>query len=182
MGSCARFKIVWCAAVAVFLVPGFEALAQGAETRFATPPTESQLIEALQPKQMIRTRGLQPSTVTPEEANPAVALDIQFEFDSTALTDNARAQLDVLGAAITSTELRDYSFRLTGHTDSVGSASYNMRLSEGRALSVRNYLISAFKIEPAKLQNVGKGESEPHDSSNPEAAINRRVVILNLGK
>jgi outer membrane protein OmpA-like peptidoglycan-associated protein len=173
---------MWCAAVAVFLVPGFEALAQGTETYFATPPTESELIEALRPKQRLKTRGLQPTTVTPAESNPAVALDIQFEFDSAALTDNARAQLNVLGAAITSTELRDYRYRLTGHTDSIGSASYNMRLSKARARSVRNYLITAFNIEPTTLQNVGKGETEPRDPGNPEADINRRVVILNLGK
>jgi outer membrane protein OmpA-like peptidoglycan-associated protein len=111
-----------------------------------------------------------------------VSLDIKFEFDSARLTAGAKQQLDVLGAAITSAELRDYRFRLTGHTDSSGSASYNQRLSELRAQSTRNYLVERYGINPRGLEVLGKGEAQPLDPNNPENPTNRRVVVENIGK
>jgi outer membrane protein OmpA-like peptidoglycan-associated protein len=177
-----RLTVVLSAAFAVLLVPWTGPLAQTNEKTFQGEPTKEELIEALQPKQSpIRTRGLQPTTAQPAEP-PAVSLDIKFEFDSARLTQDAMRQLDVLGAAITSQELRDYRFRLSGHTDSTGSAAYNLRLSQLRAQSTRSYLIDRYGINPGSLDVIGKGEAEPLDPGNPEDAKNRRVVVENIGK
>ncbi len=66
--------------------------------------------------------------------------------------------------------------RIEGHTDSVGPARRNQRLSEGRAKSVRKYLISK-GVDPSRLSSVGYGEDRPiEDNSSPEGReINRRV-------
>lgn len=67
---------------------------------------------------------------------------------------------------------------VAGHTDNVGSAAYNQKLSERRALSVAQYL-EARKVNAMRLATVGKGESVPIESNATEAGrqANRRVEI-----
>jgi OOP family OmpA-OmpF porin len=72
---------------------------------------------------------------------------------------------------------------ISGHTDSEGSESYNQKLSEGRAKSVVNYLISK-DIEATRMKAVGYGESKPIDTNFNDAgqARNRRVEFTLLKK
>lgn len=65
---------------------------------------------------------------------------------------------------------------ISGHTDAVGSASYNQRLSEARARSVRQYLIQQ-GIDPARLVAKGYGESSPiaPNTTREGRAKNRRI-------
>ncbi len=65
-----------------------------------------------------------------------------------------------------------------GHTDSDGTAAYNLDLSDRRADSVANYL-SAQRVDPRRLQVTGFGESRPIASnrSGSGKAQNRRVEI-----
>jgi outer membrane protein OmpA-like peptidoglycan-associated protein len=67
---------------------------------------------------------------------------------------------------------------VVGHTDSVGSDSYNMDLSIRRAQSVVNYF-SGQGIEQNRLVALGRGESEPRASNDTEAGrqLNRRVEL-----
>ena len=67
---------------------------------------------------------------------------------------------------------------IAGHTDNVGTAQYNQKLSERRALSVAQYLESRH-VNPVRLSTVGKGESVPIESNSTEAGrqANRRVEI-----
>jgi outer membrane protein OmpA-like peptidoglycan-associated protein len=67
---------------------------------------------------------------------------------------------------------------IAGHTDNVGTAEYNQKLSERRALSVAQYL-EARHVNPVRLSTVGKGESVPLESNSTEAGrqANRRVEI-----
>ncbi len=86
---------------------------------------------------------------------------------------------DVLNSVVI--VLKEYektSVDVIGHTDSVGSATYNQRLSEERARSVAEYL-SGQGILPARLLVAGMGESQPVASNaTPEGrAQNRRVTI-----
>ena len=68
----------------------------------------------------------------------------------------------------------------------MGSASYNMRLSQARAESVRNYLITYHHIDPSRLIAKGYGETMPiADNTTREGrAMNRRVEfkILSVGE
>ena len=67
---------------------------------------------------------------------------------------------------------------IAGHTDNVGTAQYNEKLSERRALAVASYLESR-QVNAARLSTVGKGESFPIESNSTEAGrrANRRVEI-----
>ena len=111
----------------------------------------------------------------------AIALEIQFDFDSATLTGGARQVLDQLGGALKSDALESFAFLVEGHTDSVGSEGYNLDLSERRARAVSTYLTREFGVEAARLKTIGRGEAEPFDVSNPASGVNRRVQIVNLG-
>lgn len=54
---------------------------------------------------------------------------------------------------------------VTGHTDRIGTAKYNQKLSERRAAAVKNYLVSQ-GIPAERIRTVGKGESEPNPYAN----------------
>jgi len=68
--------------------------------------------------------------------------------------------------------------RIAGHTDSRGSDEYNQRLSEARAKSVYEYLISQ-GISADRLSYIGYGESRPIDTNDTEEGRqnNRRVEL-----
>ena len=67
---------------------------------------------------------------------------------------------------------------VAGHTCNIGTDQYNQRLSERRANSVRQYLVSK-GIDANRLSAVGYGESRPKYSNDTEETrrLNRRVEI-----
>jgi OOP family OmpA-OmpF porin len=67
---------------------------------------------------------------------------------------------------------------IEGHTDSVGSEAYNMELSKKRAMSVKNYLVNKYNIDPGRLMTKGYGENRPVADNDTKAGRqeNRRVV------
>ena len=85
-----------------------------------------------------------------------------------------------LGRALSSAELRGGTFVVAGHTDAVGSYASNQELSERRAESVKRYLVSNFQIPAATLVTVGYGKTKLKNNSDPNAAENRRVQIVNM--
>lgn len=71
---------------------------------------------------------------------------------------------------------------IVGHTDSTGSLAANQALSQARAQSVRNYLLSQ-GIDPKRLTVVGKGPTEPVASNDtPEGRDENRRVELLIGE
>ncbi|MCQ6259254.1 OmpA family protein [Pseudomonas sp. Q11] len=101
---------------------------------------------------------------------------VLFDFDKSDLTQDARSQLDGLMSKLSHANVA--SIRVVGHTDSVGTDAYNQGLSERRASSVVEYLLSQ-GLAPDKLTSEGKGESEPvADNETDEGrAQNRRVEL-----
>ncbi|MBP1838732.1 OmpA family protein [Formosa algae] len=81
--------------------------------------------------------------------------------------------------------LKEYpnaKFTVEGHTDSSGSDSLNMKLSESRALSVKDYLVG-HGIDEFRLSSKGYGETKPIDSNKTRAGrANNRRVEINLVK
>ena len=67
---------------------------------------------------------------------------------------------------------------IVGHIDTKGTAEYNQKLSEQRALAVAQYLESK-DVNPVRLATLGKGLSDPIASNNTEVGrqANRRVEI-----
>lgn len=133
-----------------------------------------------------RSAAATPRTSEPtqaEAAAPSVNLNVDFPTDSATLTPDAKATLDRLGRALTSKDLATYRFRIEGHTDTVGSTTYNQELSQRRADAVAAYLEQAFSIPPSRLEAVGMGEQGLLVVTPPQTAElrNRRVAVINLG-
>ncbi len=118
---------------------------------------------------------------TEPQRHAAAFPSIQFEFNSSELTASARRTLDRLAGLLQGQSLSNSGFIIEGHTDAVGSAAYNQLLSELRAHAVVDYLVQHGGITPDRLIARGVGESEPYDPRNPSAAVNRRVVVVNVG-
>ena len=137
--------------------------------------TSDQLITALKP---VVERGL---AVAGSAAKSISLTTIQFAYDSDELTADAKQQLDQLGNALNSEELRPYGFLLVGHTDGAGSQDYNQSLSERRAFATLEYLVQTSRIETTRLNSVGLGEGVLLDPDDPADARNRRVEIFNMG-
>jgi len=101
---------------------------------------------------------------------------VTFEYNKSSLTLTAKENLDKLVEVFN--EYPDTDLLIVGHTDNVGSQNYNKPLSEQRAQSVRDYLVSK-GISASRLTSTGKGLEEPiADNSTAEGrAANRRVEI-----
>lgn len=155
--------------------------------RLAPPPSSSaqpaSTNAAAAAPQMEATRPMAQHEQMAAAAAPSVNLNVDFANGSAQLTPQARATLDQLGQALNSSDLAGYRFRIVGHTDTVGSPSYNKVLSQRRANAVMKYLIAKFGVKSSRLQAEGVGEAGllvPTPPQTPEAR-NRRVQVINLG-
>ncbi|MBF4556239.1 MAG: OmpA family protein [Pseudomonadales bacterium] len=118
---------------------------------------------------------VQSEVVTLSDAN-----DVLFAFNKSDLTPAARSELDSLMAKLQNADV--VSIKVVGHTDSVGSDAYNQALSERRASSVADYLLSQ-GLAPNKLTSEGKGESEPiADNESEEGRAKNRRVELHINR
>lgn len=113
-------------------------------------------------------------------AAPRLDFLIQFELGSAKIHPSAIPQLTQLGKALEATQLKEARLIVAGHTDAIGSAEYNLRLSRERALAVRSYLIDNFAIIGRNLQPIGYGFRELKDAQNPYSGINRRVELVKI--
>lgn len=110
---------------------------------------------------------------------PSLSLQIQFDFNSAKVRAESQQALSNLAQALRSPELLAANFAVEGHTDAKGRADYNQKLSQSRAEAVREYLAQQ-GVDAGRLQASGKGSSDLANSSDPYAAENRRVRIVNL--
>jgi OmpA-OmpF porin, OOP family len=104
----------------------------------------------------------------------ALALPVHFAFDSAEIQPSARPQLDALAEGIRMLPTIQ-AVVIEGHTDAVGSDTYNEQLSQRRAQAVKRYLVAAHGIEATRLRAVGMGEYAPLQGRDPTASENRRV-------
>jgi outer membrane protein OmpA-like peptidoglycan-associated protein len=112
---------------------------------------------------------------------PTVNLLVPFDFGSAQLTAAGRKALDALGQALQQPALAEARFELGGHTDAVGTAEYNLALSQRRADAARDYLVNHEHIDASRLTTVGYGSTRLYDAAAPDAAVNRRVQVTRLG-
>ena len=159
---------------------------EGGAPRFAERGhsyTVADLSAALFQEDSPHTRGAGPVRPPwPEKAS--LELNEVFEPNSSEILPKYYPDLDKLGVVLMVPQHREYLIAIEGHTDSLGSESYNQRLSERRAESVKRYLIQHFSIDPQRLIARGYGQSKPRASNDtPEGRyLNRRIEIVNLGK
>ena len=105
-------------------------------------------------------------------------IQIQFTPGSDEIMPGSYLLLDKLGETMTS--FGSTVLRIEGNTDSTGSATGNLTLSERRAQSVKNYIVKNFpNIPPTRFQTIGRGSSNPIAENTTEAGRqqNRRTDI-----
>ncbi|MDI2594217.1 OmpA family protein [Pseudomonas sp. N3-W] len=107
-----------------------------------------------------------------------VIRDVHFQFDKATLTPSDKEVLDKIATRLKQ-ESSTAQLSVTGHTDSVGKASYNQKLSDRRAHSVVDYLIRDGVPRSSFVSVTGKGASEPvADNKTADGrAMNRRTEI-----
>lgn len=112
------------------------------------------------------------------EEGIAISFDsgILFDFDSSALRPEARENLRKLAEIMG--QNNDSNLLVVGHTDWIGDENYNLRLSERRARSAADYLVSQ-GLQRQRIEIEGKGEYEPIADNETEQGRqqNRRVEV-----
>jgi OOP family OmpA-OmpF porin len=192
-----------CLVAAMLMATALPAVARQAPIMKEDQVTEDALVNALTPAPAATAQGVQPgqpalrtrsirvmrdddaagANAAAKPAKPASAsLLITFETNSAALTSRAKKLLDVVGAALASDKLASFRFAIEGYADPRGISSVNLKLSQARAESVRDYLVNTRNIDRARLEPIGKGDQDLMNKANPSAEENRRVTIVNLSK
>jgi len=106
--------------------------------------------------------------------------DILFDVNRATLKSGAEANIERIAGVLK--QYPDKQISVEGHTDATGSDSYNMKLSQDRAASVRNTLVRG-GVNPELITSKGLGETQPVASNDTPAGRqqNRRVEIVVLG-
>ena len=120
------------------------------------------------------------ATVDVVELAPGDAVilqNIQFEYNSAALTESSEAGIQMLTEFLQRNPL--LKVELAGHTDNVGSDSYNLKLSSERAEVVRQALVNK-GIDATRLTAQGYGTTQPlvPNDSEEHRAMNRRTEMV----
>lgn len=106
--------------------------------------------------------------------------DVNFAFDSSAISEYAAVLLDNAAAEIRSLQKKFNSVKVqvAGHADSIGTENYNSGLSTRRAIAVRDYLVSR-GVKAGSIVTLGFGETQPIASNKtPQGRLlNRRAEI-----
>jgi OOP family OmpA-OmpF porin len=111
-----------------------------------------------------------------------ITIAVQFDLGSARIRPDSFRAIGLMADALNHPALYGYHFLIIGHTDGRGDRKSNLDLSQRRAEAVRDALINPFGIAPARIEAVGFGEEQFLNSRNPEAAENRRVQLINIGK
>ena len=150
----------------------------------AAPGCDGALVPVVAPAPVVVAPPVVAPAVVPV-APPAAtkvtyAADAFFDFDKSVIKPAGKEKLDDLIGKIKDINLE--VIIAVGHTDSVGSDSYNQKLSVRRSEAVKAYLVSK-GIEKNRVYTEGKGEKQPvADNKTAEGrAKNRRVEIEVVG-
>ena len=130
------------------------------------------------PKPVEPPKPVEAPKPAPQPVKVAITIQAEalFDFDKSILKPAGKKSID---DAIVKMKKVDVEMVIaTGHTDSVGTDAYNQKLSERRATTVKEYMISQ-GIPAAKITILGKGETQPVASNKTSdgRAKNRRVDI-----
>lgn len=136
----------------------------GPEKAVAPPPPPAPIAQA-------------PPPPPPPMKKKIVLRGVNFDFDKANIRKDASRILDE--AASTLKDEGNVAVMVVGHTDSRGTEPYNQKLSERRAVSVKDYLVKK-GVSAARLTTKGMGEAQPVATNDTEEgrAENRRVELL----
>ena len=129
-----------------------------------------------QERELRQINGVSVTRTADNELNVTVRNEVLFDFNSAGLRSASRESLREMANVFD--KYPNTTIEVAGHTDSIGTAAYNQRLSERRADSVVNYL-QQLGVRGSRLDAVGYGESQPRatNSTANGRQLNRRVEI-----
>jgi outer membrane protein OmpA-like peptidoglycan-associated protein len=126
-------------------------------------------------------------TETDTEIKIELSGDILFDFDKWDIRKEAEPTLKNVAEVIN--RYGDSKVIVEGFTDSKGSDSYNQKLSQKRADSVKNWLVKSGGVSGARITAEGRGEADPvapnanpDGSDNPEGRQKNRRVEITVNK
>jgi outer membrane protein OmpA-like peptidoglycan-associated protein len=130
-----------------------------------------------QERELRQIEGVNVTRTDDDELKVTVNNEILFDFNSAGLRSTSRDELREMASVFQ--KYGDTTIAVQGHTDSVGSTSYNQRLSERRASAVASYL-EDLGVRSSRVDAYGYGESRPKASNETASGrqSNRRVEIL----
>lgn len=107
--------------------------------------------------------------------------DVNFDFNRYDLTKIAQDILDEIGA--TMQQRPALILEIEGHTDNIGSDTYNQVLGEKRAENVKRFLADKYGVAIHRIFYISHGESKPKvlNDTRTGRATNRRAVLRLLG-
>ena len=138
-------------------------------------------VEDVQPKPLAPGKIVIPSAsalqTSIQTAGKVDVYGILFDFDKDAVKPDSKPTLDAIGALLAASP--QLALNIVGHTDNVGSAAYNLDLSQRRAASVVAALVRDYHVDPQRLTAIGDGDGHPVAANDTEdgRAKNRRVEL-----
>jgi outer membrane protein OmpA-like peptidoglycan-associated protein len=152
---------------------------RGAAVGVLTGGAAGAIIGAMMDKQERELRqipGVNVTRTSDNELNVSVKNEVLFDFNSASLRSASRRSLADMADVFN--RYGNTRISVEGFTDSIGSASYNERLSERRAENVADYL-GNLGVRGSRIEAIGYGESQPRasNSSANGRQLNRRVEI-----
>jgi outer membrane protein OmpA-like peptidoglycan-associated protein len=150
-----------------------------------TQEAESQRQEAVRQKEEMRARLLAQLNQVLQTRDTARGLivsmpDVLFDFNKYTLKPEARERLARISGIVLA--YPDLKLQIEGHTDSIGSDTYNQTLSEKRAGTVRSYLVgSGIPVDHVNAVGLGKSDPVADNSTAAGRKLNRRVEMVVSG-
>jgi OmpA-OmpF porin, OOP family len=183
-------------ALIVFAGPAAPARAQAPVTtddmvnRLAGLETAPELdIAALRQRALDRVKSktepvaLKRPRVAPELLKlPQLLVEVQFDPDSAIVRPQSYQTLGLIADALVRAAMLPYGFLIVGRTEAAGKREYNLTLSQRRADSIRDVLVTTFKISPKRIQAIGLGEEQLQDANQPASLVNRQIQIVTIAK
>lgn len=125
--------------------------------------------------------------ITDQEIRIELAADVLFDFDKYNIRPDAEDSLNKVAEVIQA--YPKSAVKIVGFTDSKGSTQYNLKLSENRANSVKNWLVNNGDISASRITTVGLGaaypvasNTNPDGSDNPAGRQKNRRVEIRIQK
>ncbi len=129
-----------------------------------------------QERELRQIEGVNVTRTAPDELKVTVRNEVLFDFNSAGLRTASRESLREMADVFQ--KYPNTTISVQGHTDSIGSAAYNKRLSNRRANSVASYLEN-LGVRSSRVETIGYGESQPRTTNSTAEGrqLNRRVEI-----
>jgi OOP family OmpA-OmpF porin len=142
-----------------------------------------QAMDRIKARAKLDAAPLKRALIAPELLKlPQFAADIRFDEDAAVVRPESYRILGRIADTLYHPSLSGYKFLIVGHTVSTGKRDYNLTLSQRRAETIRDIMITTFKISPKRLQAIGLGEEQLLDGLHPAAPVNAQFQIVTMGK